>query len=342
MKSSWKPYVLNITALILSIVLSVSIGAVFIPPGTIARIVADALPGVQLAQSWSKPFEQIIIQVRLPHTALILMSGAALSGSGAAYQGLFRNPLAEPYLLGVASGAGLGAILAMGASWPDNWLGFFKVPLMAFAGGLLTILLVYQLARVGKTLPTATLILAGVATGSFANALTSYLMLRSDQELRRAIGWLLGGSPIAGWEPVLAALPFIMVGLLTLMAFGHSLNVLQFGEEQAIQLGLPVERVKQVILIAASLTAASAVAFAGIIGFVGLIVPHLVRFVWGSDYRHLIPLSILGGASLLLLADVVARTLAAPQTLPIGIVTALLGVPFFLWVLRVAKWQPFW
>jgi iron complex transport system permease protein len=167
-------------------------------------------------------------------------------------------------------------------------------------------------------------------------------MLRSNEELRRAFSWLLGGAIMGGWPPVLAMLPYVTVGMIVLSLSGHMLNVMQFGEEQAQQLGLRVERTKLLLVLAASLTTAAAVAFAGIIGFIGLIVPHLVRFTWGGDYRHLVPLSILAGSTALLLADILARVAIAPQVIPVGIVTALAGAPFFLWILRRAKDQAYW
>jgi iron complex transport system permease protein len=167
-------------------------------------------------------------------------------------------------------------------------------------------------------------------------------MLRSNDELRRATGWLLGGSLMSGWQPVLAVLPYVCLGLLVLLASGHALNVLQFGEEQASQMGLPAERVKLWLILAASLTTAAAVSFSGIIGFIGLIVPHLVRLLWGADYRRLMPLSIVSGGTALLVADLLSRVVLAPQILPVGIVTALAGAPFFLWILRRAKHQGYW
>jgi iron complex transport system permease protein len=337
-----QPYLWSLSLLLAALILSIAAGPVLIPLPTLARILASTIPGVHLAADWPETFATIVLKIRLPHTVLIVLTGAALSGSGAAYQGLFRNPLADPYLIGVASGAGLGAVLAMTIKWPASWLGFFTVPVAAFLGAALTVALVYSIARVGSSLPTTTLILAGVAVSSFATSLTSFLMLRSTSELRRAIGWLLGGSVMSGWPPVLAALPYIVIGLGILLLSGHALNVLQFGEEQAQQLGLPAERVKALLLLAASLATAAAVAFSGIIGFIGLIVPHLVRMIWGVDYRRLIPLSILGGGSALLLADLLARLVLAPQVLPVGIITALAGAPFFLWVLRRSKNQAFW
>ena len=331
------PYGWNILILLLALIASVGVGSVFIPPMSTLRILLDWLPFIQLEPAWPDTFATILFRVRLPHTALIGLTGAALGGSGAVYQGVFRNPLADPYLIGVASGAGLGAVLAMSRDWPQNLLGFYTIPIAAFIGALITITFVYNLARTSRAASTTTLILAGVAVSSFATALTSYLMLRSSEELRRALGWLLGGAIFSGWDPVVAVFPYITIGLLLLLTSGHALNVLQFGEEQAQQMGLRVERIKFFLIVAASLTTAAAVAFAGIIGFVGLIVPHLVRILWGPDYRRLIPLSILGGSSLLLLADLLARAALSPQVLPVGIVTALAGAPFFLWLLSRAR-----
>lgn len=334
--------VLSLVALIVALALSVTIGPIYIPPGAILAILADRTSGAALPTATAQMFSTILLEIRLPHTLLLVLTGAALAGSGAGYQGLFRNPLADPYLIGVASGAGLGAVIAMSIRWPADLLGLYIIPAAAFVGALVTVMIVYSLARTGKSVPTSTLILAGVAVSSFATSLTSFLMLRSNEELRRATGWLLGGSLMSGWQPVIAVLPYVIVGLGALLVSGHALNVLQFGEEQATQLGLPAERVKFWLILAASLTAASAVAFSGIIGFIGLIVPHLVRLLWGADYRRLIPLSIISGGTALLLADLLARVVLAPQVLPVGIVTALAGAPFFLWVLRRAKNQGYW
>jgi len=336
------PYLINLVLLGLALALSVAVGSVFIPPATLVRILVSRLPGVYVQADWPDTFTTIIQQIRLPHTFLITLTGAALAGSGAAYQGLFRNPLADPYLIGVASGAGLGAVLSLTIHWPSTLLGLYTVPASAFIGAALTVAIVYNLARVGRAVPTTTMILAGVAFSSFATSLTSFLMFRSNTELRRALSWLLGGALISGWDPLLALIPYITVGLGSLLLSGHALNVLQFGEEQAQQLGLPVERVKLLLILAASLTTAAAVAFSGIIGFIGLVVPHVVRIFWGSDYRRIIPLSILGGGSALLLADLLARIALTPQILPLGIVTALVGAPFFVWILRQAKAQAFW
>jgi iron complex transport system permease protein len=332
----------SILGLLIAFILSVAIGPVNIPPGIALAVLGARLGGMSLPIPSFQIFSTILLEIRLPHALLLLLTGAALAGSGAGYQGLFRNPLADPYLIGVASGAGLGAVVAMSIRWPADLAGLYVIPAAAFVGAVVTVMIVYSLARIGKSLPTTTLILAGVAISSFATSLTSFLMLRSNEELRRATGWLLGGSLMSGWQPVIALLPYVLLGLGALMVSGHALNVLQFGEEQASQMGLAAERVKFWLILAASLTTASAVAFSGIIGFVGLIVPHLIRLLWGADYRRLIPLSIVSGGTALLLADLLARVVLAPQVLPVGIVTALAGAPFFLWVLRRAKNQGYW
>jgi iron complex transport system permease protein len=336
MARRYLPYIETLLLLALAVILSIAIGSVAIPLPDLWRVLTGQQPHV-VSQA-----AVIVLTLRLPRTVLVLLTGAALGGSGAAYQGLFRNPLADPYLIGVASGAGLGAVLAMSIPWPYSFWGLLATPAAAFLGGLGTVFLVYFLARVGKTIPTTNLILAGVAFSSFAAALTSFLMLRSTGDLRRAVAWLLGGSSQAGWEPVLAILPCLVLGLGSLLLSGHSLNLLQFGDDQAQQLGLPVTRARTLILVAASLATAAAVSFSGIIGFIGLIIPHVMRLFFGTDYRRLIPLSILGGAAALLLADIVARVILAPEEVPVGIVTALVGVPFFLWVLRRGKNQGSW
>ncbi|MBI5840660.1 MAG: iron ABC transporter permease [Chloroflexi bacterium] len=327
------PHLSSFLFLLLAIVLSIAIGSVFISPVEM---------WASLTGNGQEITDSILWKIRLPRTVLVALTGAALGISGASYQGLFRNPLADPYLIGVASGAGLGAVIAMSIQWPYSFWGLMAIPLAAFAMGLLTVLVVYAIARIGHTVPTTNLILAGVAISSFATSLTSFLMLRSSDEVRRALGWLLGGSIQAGWLSVLAVLPFLTVGIAVLLVSGHALNLLQFGDDQAQQLGLHVTRTRTIILVAASLVTAAAVSFSGIIGFIGLIVPHVIRLWLGADYRRLLPLSLIGGAVALLIADVLARVVLAPQEIPVGIITALAGAPFFLWVLRRSKNQGFW
>lgn len=327
------PFLSSLFVLTFVVILSLAIGSVFISPAEMWKI----LQGVG-----EEKFTFIIWNIRLPRTVLVALTGAALSGSGAAYQGLFRNPLADPFLIGVASGAGLGAVIAMSIQWPYSFWGLMAIPLAAFIFALLTVFIVYFLARVGQTIPTTNLILAGVAFSSFATSLTSFLMLRSTSEVRRALGWLLGGASQAGWTAILAMLPYLVIGLGILILFGYRLNLLQFGDEQAQHMGLNITRTKTILLIASSLATAAAVAFSGIIGFIGLVVPHVMRLWFGMDYRRLIPLSIIGGASALLLSDILARIVLAPQEIPVGIITALVGAPFFLWLLKNVKNQGYW
>ena len=339
MRHSSRPWIVLILLLLAALILSVAAGSVAIPLKEIfALLFSGRTGGAEAVQ----PYATILFQLRIPHAVLMMLVGASLAGSGAAYQGLFRNPLADPYLIGVASGGGLGAIAAMTIRWPYTTIGMFAVPLAAFAGALLSVLIVYRLARVGRTVPTTNLLLAGVAISSFTTALTSFLLIHSTGEPRRALVWMMGGSSMTGWQPVLGILPYALAGLTLLLINGFPLNVMQFGDEQAQQMGVRVEKVRRWIVLAASLATAAAVAFAGVIGFVGLVVPHLIRLVWGGDYRRLLPLSMLGGAVMLLLTDLAARTLIAPQELPVGILTALLGAPFFLWVLRRSKSQNYW
>ncbi|HEX7556672.1 MAG TPA: iron ABC transporter permease [Leptolinea sp.] len=334
------PFLLTAIILVICLLLSATLGSVSISLPTFFDTIWSVIKGQPLTAA-QQPLATILFSLRFPRTILVALTGAALAGSGAAYQGLFRNPMADPYLIGVASGAGLGAVIAMTLPSTRVFNPIFIVPLAAFAGALITVWAAYSLARTGNSLPSTNLILAGVAVSSFATALTSYLMLYNN-DIHRSFAWLMGGASMSGWQPVLAMLPYTAIGLGVLLTSGYALNVMQFGEEQAQQLGLDVERVRMVIICAASLTAAAAVSFSGIIGFVGLIVPHLIRMLWGNDYRKLIPLSILGGAALLLAADILARRIAAPQEIPVGIITALTGAPFFLFVLRRSRRQNVW
>jgi iron complex transport system permease protein len=323
------PFVLCIALLAAALTASVAIGAVPIPLHQLAEILLRRPEAVEFPAS----LFSIIWDLRLPRTVFVMLLGMALSASGCAFQGIFRNPLADPYLLGIGSGASLGVAIAI--TVPALRVSPPFVPAMAFLGALLTVLLVYGWSRPGRDAASSTrLILAGVAAGSFAQSLAAFLFYRTVEQTKRAISWLMGGLILGGWDPVRITLPYVLIGLLVLLVMGRVLNLLQFGEEQAEQTGLNVGRARAILIVAASLTTAAGVAFGGVIGFVGLAVPHLARLLWGGDYRRLLPLSTLLGASLLLLADLLARTILAPQELPVGIVTALLGAPFFFYLLR--------
>ena len=323
--------------LVMMVVFATTIGSVKIPFPTTSSILLSRLPLVEVLPTWSTALETIILQIRLPRVILAGMVGAALAIAGATYQGLFRNPLADPYLIGVAQGAALGAVA--GFLLPPIWHGmeFVTIPLLAFTGALVSTAIVYSLARVGKTLPITTLILAGVALGALLASIVSYLIISSGEKMHGIMFWLMGSFSLSQWSEVMIALPYMVVGIAIILLFSRPLNIMQLDEEQAQQLGINVERLKLILLAAATLITAAAVSFVGIIGFVGIIIPHAVRLIWGADYRFVLPLSVLTGAIFLIAADLIARTALAPTEIPIGVITALIGAPFFLYLLRRQK-----
>lgn len=312
---------------LLAVLLALGLGSVNILPAETLRAVWHGLSGQPLAGS-----EVIVWQLRFPRVALGLLVGASLALCGGAYQGVFRNPLADPYLMGVASGAGLGATLAVVAGWNTA-----LVPLASLAGALLSVSLSLSLARVGRSLPPVRLILSGVVVGSIMTAISTYLLLLTEDRVRQVFSFTLGNLAFGGWSQVLVVLPYALVGGVCLLLLARALNMLQLGDLTARSLGLPVERLRLLIIVAASLVTAAAVSYAGIIGFVGLVTPHLVRRLWGPDYRVLLPVSALAGGGMLVLSDLLARTLTRPTELPVGVVTTLLGGPFFLYLLRQSR-----
>ena len=316
---------------------ALAVGSVAIPVDRIAKMLLARLPFVAVVPDWPASYEAVLWEIRLPRVVLAGLVGASLATAGATYQGLFRNPLADPYLIGVAAGAALGAVLAIVAPAPPLLYSLGLVQAAAFGSAIATVALVYALARVGRTAPVTTLLLSGVALGAFAAAITSFLMYVHGDKLLSIYSWLMGGFALSNWQHVLLTLPYTAIGLAVIWLYARPLNVLQLDEEQAAQLGLNVERLKLILVGAATLVTAAAVAVSGLIGFVGLIVPHAVRLIWGPDYRFLLPMSAIGGAVFLTLADTLARALLAPSELPVGVVTAFCGAPFFLYLLRQHK-----
>ena len=314
--------------------LATAIGSVHIPFLTTFSIILSRLPLVNVEPTWPSTLETIILDIRLPRVILACAVGAALSVAGATYQGLFRNPLADPYLIGVAQGAALGAVI--GFLLPVGWhgLGSGAIPLFAFIGALGSVSVVYALARTGRMLAVTKLILAGVALGALLAAGVSYLIITSGEQIHGIMFWLMGSFSLSQWSEVRITLPAIAVGVTIIMIYARSLNLIQLGEEQAQQLGVSVEKLKIVLLGAATLITAAAVSFVGIIGFLGIIIPHIVRLIWGPDYRFLLPLSVLAGGVFLIGADIAARTIMAPTEIPVGIFTAACGAPFFLYLLK--------
>jgi cobalamin transport system permease protein len=317
---------------------AVLVGAVAIHPGDVLRSLIDRLPFVDIANPLDPRQEAILWDIRVPRVVLGGIVGAMLALAGGGYQGAFRNPLADPYLLGVAAGAGLGATLAIAylpgtSSWPID-----PLPLLAFVGGLGAVLLTYLVGysvRVGRT--AVTLILAGVAVAAFLTAIQTFLLQRQAETLRQVYGWILGRLTTVGWNEVLLILPYVVVAGAVVLLSRRRLDVLSVGDEEAHTLGVDAGRVRLVVVVAATLGTAAVVAVSGLIGFVGIIVPHTVRIVYGTSYKVVLPLAVVYGAAFLIVCDLIARTVVSPGELPIGVVTAFFGAPFFALVLRSSR-----
>jgi iron complex transport system permease protein len=322
-----------ILALAAAVLLGVGLGTVWIPPGTVVRLVAWKLGLAGYPDGVPESAAVILFELRLPRVVLAAVVGAGLAVSGAIFQSLFRNPMADPAIIGVSSGAALGAIAAI-LLGGGAILGGLLVPGGAFVAALLVAALVYRLARFGPAVQVATLLLAGIAVAAMVSAVITLLMAFSGEQVRSIYFWLLGGLSGRGWSSVLAAGPLVLVGTAIALVGTGNLNLMALGDERAAQLGLEVERFKRASLAVGSLLAAAAVSVAGVIGFVGLMTPHILRLVLGADHRRLLPAVVVGGATLLVLADLVARTSVQPEEIPVGAVTAILGGPFFLYLLR--------
>jgi len=317
-------------ALLGAITVGVLIGPVGLPAGSALITIFDWVPGVE-APEISAAHRSILLDWRLPRVVLGALVGACLAMSGAAYQGVFRNPLADPYLLGAAAGAGLGATIAIvTGSRPF-------IALAAFVGALVAVAFAYVLGRAAGGGAGAAIILAGVAVAAFLTAAQTYLQQRNTDTLREVYVWILGRLSTNGWSDVLSLLPYAVISGAVIFALRRNLDVLSVGDAEAGALGLPVARVRLLLVVAATLATAAAVAVSGLIGFVGIIVPHLVRLVAGSSYRVVVPLSMVFGAAFLVITDLGSRTIMSPAELPIGVVTAFLGAPFFLLVLRRSR-----
>ncbi len=310
------------------------LGPASLPAGDVVRALVDRVPGVTIDHGLSDRQLAILWQLRLPRVVLGALVGGMLAMAGAGYQGVFRNPLADPYLLGVAAGAGLGATLAI-----TSGFGSVTVPVAAFVGASAGVSATYLLGRSVGGRSTVSLILAGVAVAAFLTAAQTYVQQRNTELLREIYGWLLGRLLTSGWVDVTTVLPYVAVAVVVLLLHRRLLDVLAVGHDEASTLGVPAARVRIVVVAAATLGTAAAVSVSGLIGFVGIIVPHTVRLLVGSSYRIILPMSLLVGAAGLVLADLAARTLIAPGELPIGVVTAFIGAPFFVLVLRRARMQ---
>lgn len=318
--------------LLASVLVAVAAGSVGISPATSVRLVAWKL-GLTDRPDVPASTEVILFQLRLPRVVLAMIVGLALAIAGTLFQGLFRNPLADPAIVGVSSGAALGAIAVIVAGG-GALFGGLGVSLAAFVGALLTAFFVYRIARVGPAVNVATLLLAGIAVAAVISAVMSLVMSFAGEEIRSIYFWLLGGLSARGWTAVEVVGPMVALGSVGAVLLIRDLNLVSLGEERAAQLGVDVDRFKWQAVALGALLAGAAVSVAGVIGFVGLMTPHVMRLIVGSDHRRLLPAVLLAGPIFLVLADLVSRVAIAPQELPLGAVTALVGGPFFLILLR--------
>lgn len=331
--------------LALVIVISADKGAVEINPRQIFAIILKVFGGHSTVD-FSPLQESTLLDIRLPRIALGALVGAALGISGAAMQGLFRNPLADPSLIGISSGAAFAAtsVVIVGDTILSSlplFIRLFAFPLAAFVGAIVTTIVIYRLSTVAGQTAVATLLLAGIAINALAQAFSGFLTFyATDTQIRSLTFWKLGSLGGGNWSTVLAILPFILLPILFFSRLARPLNALLLGESEAGHLGFEIEKIKKLTIVLVALSVGASVAFTGLISFVGLIVPHLLRLIVGPDHRFLLPASAIFGAILLLTADLIARTLVAPAEMPIGVLTAIVGAPFFLWLLlRDRKWR---
>jgi iron complex transport system permease protein len=318
--------------LVIAALAGLLVGSVGLPPGDVLAALLDRLPFLTLDHGLGEVETRLLFEIRAPRVVMGGLVGAVLAVAGAGYQGVFRNPLADPYLLGVAAGAGLGATAVIGLGG-----GSAAIPPVAFLGGIAAVAVTYALSRTVGGRTTTTLILAGVAVAAFATAVQTFLLQRNSENLREVYSWILGRLVTVGWSEVLTLIPYAVVAGSVLVVLRRLLDVLGLGDEEAGGLGVNVPQVRRLVVLAATLATAAAVSVSGLIAFVGIIVPHTIRLLTGWSYRVIIPLSLIAGATFLILADLIARTIVAPGELPIGVVTAFLGAPFFLLVLRTMR-----
>jgi iron complex transport system permease protein len=334
MKSNFLKYTISLVFLIGAMLVAISIGSVSVPIPEIIKIIGSEIFYLPVGQDVDPMYVSIVYDIRLPRVILAGLVGASLAIAGAAFQGLLRNPLADPYILGVSSGASVGAVstIFFGISIP--FLGIFTLPVISISTALLTIIIVLFFAKkIDRTMRVESIILTGIIFSAFLGSFISLIIALTGDELQQIIGWLLGSVSMRGWSYVGIILPFLIIGALLLLMNTRELNAMSLGEERAQHLGVDVGKRKMLILIAGSILTGAAVAVSGTIGFVGLVIPHLTRRLWGPDHIHLLPLSIITGAGFLMLTDLLSRSIISPQVLPVGVITALVGAPVFALIL---------
>lgn len=333
--------VMAIIILFFIIIIVSSLGSAKVPVFQTYKLILNGIPLIRNLVDISDinaNFKIIIQDVRLPRVFLAVLVGMALSASGVMYQGLFRNPMADPYIIGISSGASLAATISIIAGFSTGIAGVSAIIVSAFTGALIVSFIVFNISRgKGGYISVLTLILSGIAIGSLCSAGTSFLMMIGSEDLHRVIFWIMGSLTTSQWIHVKIVGPVIIIGCIVLFLYTKDLNIITLGEKRAKQLGINAELMKNMVIIITSFVVASAVSVSGIIGFIGLVVPHMMRIMVGPDNRVLLPISALSGGILLLLADTLARTIMSPREIPVGIITALLGSPFFIYLLRKTK-----
>ncbi len=339
MKRRNKVLVLSLlgVCLIAALFIASAFGAVSISLPDIGKMVLNKTAIFDFPTTWAAAEETIIFQIRLPRVIGGALVGMALATAGVLFQGLLRNPMADPYIIGTSAGAALGATIAMLLPVSLAFLGFGLVPVAAFIGAVGTVFLVYNLARVGGKTPIISMLLAGVVVSALMAAIMALLITISDRlnlSLHSVYSYLLGHISVTGWEQLAVIAPLVVGGVIFARFFSFHLNALSLGEEGAAYVGVNVERDKVIILVLGSLLTAAAVSISGLIGFVGLVVPHAMRLSLGPDHRLLLPAAALGGGAFVIIADLLARTIMAPAEIPVGVITAIVGAPFFLYLLR--------
>lgn len=325
--------------LLASVVISLSLGAARLPLSQVWLIMLHQVPGLHdlIPASWPQSAEQIVMKVRFPRVVLAVLVGACLSLAGAGFQGVLRNPLADPYTMGVASGTAVGASFLILFGLQYAFLGQWSTPVAAFFTGILSLWVVMRLANIQGKFQTETLLLSGVVVQAFLGSLVSFMVSLSDQVINEIVFWLMGSLSFRSWSFAYVLMPYLAFGFVVLIAYARALNLFSLGERQAAHLGVHVDRTKLVVLIVSTLLTAAAVSISGIVGFVGLVVPHLVRLMVGPDYRLLLPMATIFGGIYVLWADTLARMLLSPTEIPLGVVTAFLGAPFFAYLLKTNK-----
>ncbi|HCX04591.1 MAG TPA: iron ABC transporter [Clostridiales bacterium] len=320
---------------------SLSLGAAKVGIKDIVNIIYGKISGNENIFSYLEDSTVYIIwNIRFPRIIVSLFIGGMLSIAGVTYQGILKNPMADPFVLGISSGAALGATIGIISKISFNILGLNFISIMAFAGALLVIFIVYNIARIKNEIPVTTLLLSGIAMSQFLTAILSTIMMLNDRDLNKIFFWTMGSLSGKGWESILNILPYAGLGMIILMYYAKDMDILLLGDESAKNLGVEADRVKKIILVTASVITAASVSVSGIIGFVGLIVPHIVRMFIGPKHIKLLPLSFVTGGGLMVICDTIARSIIA-QEIPVGIITAILGGPFFIYILKKKKAEVF-